>query len=247
MRWCVLLVRTRNCGCTNGSPGGRRSACRLLSWCGLWATLFRTCARCGVCVCGGKREEGSHPVAHSVGHPVFLCSLWFRLDMESAGNGSLRRCEPDRSVPGSAGSVSERKVEPYVFSRAQRLESVLPSTDVEKVVSRAPHERGKNFGEGWRTTAEKDLKRIVDEAVRCLKCQAVVPPWRAEITLMREESHGHRGLFSRWLRSFPVCLLLGVALLFMVRVGTVKQEEICRFEPCVARTTSHMLASRSRA
>ena len=59
--------RNRNCGCTNGSPVGRRRVCCLLSCCGLWATLFRACARCGVCV-------GSRPVAHSDGHHFFPCS-----------------------------------------------------------------------------------------------------------------------------------------------------------------------------
>ena len=59
--------RNRNCGCTNGSPVGRRRVCRLLSCCGLWATLFRACARCGVCV-------GSRPVAHSDGHHFVRCS-----------------------------------------------------------------------------------------------------------------------------------------------------------------------------
>ena len=73
-RWVVgpetLVEGTGTVGCTNGRTEG------LLSCCGLWATLFRTCAHCGVCVGEREREGGrSHPVAHSNGHPVFLC-LW---------------------------------------------------------------------------------------------------------------------------------------------------------------------------
>ena len=121
------LGRNRNCGCTNGSPVGRRAVCRWLS-CVLRLAGHvapHACALC-VCVCVVK------PCGALWWFPCFRpfpALPWFGLDRaasESVGNVSVRKSEPelwfelDRSVPGSVCNATERKT-----SRAQRLESVV--------------------------------------------------------------------------------------------------------------------------
>ena len=77
----------------------------------------------------------------------------------------------ETSTPDFEGAARAEENEPVrVFKGSevrQDAPRALPSAALEKVVSRGLCERGKKFGDGWRTSARERLEEV-DEAAQCL-------------------------------------------------------------------------------